>query len=74
MMNRLSIMEDAISTCESTIANERTNRKAISQDVKAKNIELKALISKEKDTVNNKINVHVEGNLESAVRERMKLK
>ena len=74
MMDRLGVMEDAISTCEQIIGHERTNRKNISQDIKAKNIELKGIISKEKDTLNNKVVAHMEENLETAVRARMKLK
>jgi len=74
MMDRLGVMEDAISTCEQIIGHERSNRKAISQDIKAKNIELKDIISREKDSLNNKVVAHMEHNLEEAVRARMKLK
>jgi len=74
MMDRLEVMEHAITECEQIIGHERINRKNISQDIKAKNIELKGIIAGEKETLNNKVVAHMEENLETAVRDRMKLK
>jgi hypothetical protein len=55
LTKRLEQAEAAITTCEEIIQHERTNRKAMSQDLKERNATLKALIENEKKELSEKV-------------------
>lgn len=71
LTKRLEQAEAAISTCEQIIANERGNRKELSQDLKERNATLKALIENEKKTLKDKVETELESTLAMAVRSKV---
>jgi light-regulated signal transduction histidine kinase (bacteriophytochrome) len=71
LMKRLQAAEEAISTCEEIIDRERTYRKQMSQDLKAKNRELRNIVDQEKASLDTKIEGKMARTLEAAVQDRM---
>ena len=67
---RLESAEEAITTCEEIIEHERANRKELSDDLKERNATLKALIEKERKSLQENVNRELESTLEMAVREK----
>ena len=73
LKQRLNAEQAAITTIEGIIQHERDNRKEMSQDIKQRNKVLKTLIDKESN-LNDRINVALETTLESAVRDKIKMR
>jgi len=67
---RLESAEEAITTCEEIIEHERANRKELSDDLKERNATLKALIEKERKSLQENVSQELESTLEMAVREK----
>ena len=71
LTKRLENAMAAISTCETIIQHERTNRKEMSQDLKERNATLRELIDNEKKSLKDKVTTELDATLSLAVRERM---
>jgi hypothetical protein len=71
MATRLQSAEEAIKMCEEIIRHERLNRKTMSQDIKQKNLALREILDKEKKSLQDRVDVHIEATLQMALRERM---
>lgn len=54
-MERLEQAENAIEAAEEVITHERQNRKTMSQELKKKNSELRALVEKEKRALKDRV-------------------
>jgi hypothetical protein len=59
-MERLESAEHAIVAAEEVITHERQNRKTMSQELKQKNNELRALVEKEKKQLRDKVHDELE--------------
>jgi hypothetical protein len=70
-MERLEQAESAILAAEEVITHERQNRKTISQELKKKNSELRALVEKEKRALKDKVHDELEITLQQALREKL---
>lgn len=64
LMERLESAELAVMAAEEVISHERQNRKQISQELKARNAELRALIDKEKKKLSDKVSDQLEKTLQ----------
>jgi UTP-glucose-1-phosphate uridylyltransferase len=60
LMERLEQAEQAIFAAEEVITHERKNRKLISSELKAKNMELRKLVEKEKRSLQDKVHDQLE--------------
>lgn len=63
LMERLESAEHAVMAAEEVITHERQNRKQISQELKARNTELRALIDREKKKLSDKVSDQLEKTL-----------
>jgi hypothetical protein len=62
-MERLNQAEIAIGACEEVISHERVSRKEISKELKAKNLELREIVNKEKRRLQDKVHDELEKTL-----------
>ena len=67
LVERLSQAEQAIVAAEQCIEGERSNRKKVSKDIKAKNFELREIVNKEKKTLQDKVHQELEETLSAAL-------
>jgi hypothetical protein len=63
-MVRLEKAQDAITVAEDVIEHERLNRKAMSKELKQKNQDLRAIVDKEKRSLQAKVHEEMEKTLE----------
>ena len=63
LMERLESAEHAVMAAEEVITHERQNRKQISQELKARNTDLRALIDREKKKLSDKVSDQLEKTL-----------
>ncbi len=71
LMERLESAEHAIVAAEEVITHERQNRKTMSQELKQKNNELRALVEKEKKQLRDKVHDELEITLQQALKEKL---
>mmetsp|Transcript_8662 Transcript_8662/g.11937 ORF Transcript_8662/g.11937 Transcript_8662/m.11937 type:complete len:154 (-) Transcript_8662:511-972(-) len=71
LTRRLESAMAAISTCETIISHERSNRKEMSKDLKERNATLRELIHSEKKSLKEKVTTELDATLSLAVRERV---
>lgn len=71
LLMRLQAAEEAVGQSEQIIRKEREYRKTMSQDLKAKNKDLRALVESERVSLADKIQSQMEATLEMAVQDRV---
>jgi len=63
-MERLEKAQDAITVAEEVIEHERQNRKAMSKELKQKNMDLREIVDKEKRSLQTRVHEELEKTLE----------